>query len=209
MVTAALILAAGTSSRMGRPKQLLDVGGRSMVATVVAEVAASAVGDVVVVLGDRAAEVAVAVDPEQARVVIASGYAEGMAASLRAGLAALPAATERVLIVLGDQPMVTSALLDVLLRLHERSGLPAAAVSVAGLPQPPAVVDRRMWAELEALLGDTGLRSVLRAHPELLTTLPVGDEQLLDVDTPTDYARLRAAAATRAPAPATDTRLDA
>src|SRR2546427_232645 len=110
MVTAALILAAGTSSRMGRPKQLLDVGGRSMVATVVAEVTASAVDDVVVVLGDRAAEVAAAVDPEQARVVIASGYAEGMAASLRAGLAGLPAATERVLIVLGDQPMVTSAL---------------------------------------------------------------------------------------------------
>ena len=189
MRTAGLVLAAGSSRRMGRVKQLLPVGDGTLLDAVLASARAARLDEVVLVLGAEAERIAAAVDTTGVRVVVAAGHAEGMGASLRTGVEALGAPVERVAVLLGDQPRVTAALIDAVLDAHRDSGLPAAAVHSGGVVQPPVVADRRLWPRLLAASGDTGLRSVLRAAPDEVAMLSVGDVAV-DVDTPDDYRRL-------------------
>lgn len=189
MRTAALVLAAGASRRMGTPKQLLPYGGRTLLDAVLDSARRSRVDEVVLVLGAGAEEIAAAVDLRGVRVVVAADHAEGMGASLRCGAGALDPEVERVAILLGDQPSVGPALVDAVLDLHRTSRLPAAAASAGGVLQPPVVADRRLWPELRAAGGDEGLRAVLRAVPGRVATLVVEDAAA-DVDTPADYDRL-------------------
>jgi CTP:molybdopterin cytidylyltransferase MocA len=189
---AGVVLAAGASRRMGRAKQLLPVGGRPLLEGVVASACASRLDEVLVVLGARADEILAAVDVGRARVVHNPDHAVGMSTSLRVGMAALGPEVDRAVVILGDQPAISAELLNDLLDLQERSGLPAAALSFGGLLHPPVVLGRELWAGLESLEGDVGCRAVIRAHPELVAALPAeGDlHHPVDVDTPEDYARL-------------------
>lgn len=106
-----VLLAAGTSSRMGRPKQLLEWGGRPLVRHVVQTALASRLDGLIVVIGAAAAEVRQALDglTGQVQLVECADYAEGQAASLRAGLAALPAGAEAAVVLLVDMPLVGPA----------------------------------------------------------------------------------------------------
>lgn len=193
MSSAGVVLAAGSSRRMGdQAKQLLRVDGRPLLEGVVASVNASRLDEVVVVLGARADAIEAEVDFGRARVVRNPDHAVGMSTSLRAGLAALGPEVDRAMVVLGDQPAISGAMLDELLDLQERSGLPASALSFGGLLHPPVVLGRSMWGDLESLEGDVGCRALIRAHPELVAPMPfAGDlNHPVDVDTPEDYARL-------------------
>jgi molybdenum cofactor cytidylyltransferase len=189
MRTAGVVLAAGSSRRMGRTKQLLPLGASTLLGTVLATARRARLDELVLVLGADAELIAAAVDTSGVRVVVAAGHAEGMGASLRAGVGALGPEVERVAVLLGDQPRVTPELVDAVLDLHLESGLSAAAVSSGGVLQPPVVVDRRLWPELLAAHGDSGLRSVLRAVPGMVATLSV-EGVTVDVDTPDDYRRV-------------------
>jgi len=190
--SAGVVLAAGASRRMGRPKQLLPVGGRPLLEGVVAETCASGLDEVVVVLGANAGAIAAAVDLGRARQVVNADHASGMSSSLRAGLGALGPEVDRAVVVLGDQPAISAALLDELLDLQSRSGLPAAALSFAGLLHPPVVLRRELWGGLADLEGDVGCRALIRARPELVAALPAAGDlrHPVDVDTPDDYRRL-------------------
>jgi molybdenum cofactor cytidylyltransferase len=187
-----LVLAAGASRRMGRPKQLLPVGGRPLLERVVASACESRLDEVLVVLGARAEEIAGQVGLGRARVLVNPDHASGMSSSLRAGLAALGPDVDRAVVILGDQPAISGALLDELLDLQERSGLPAAALSFGGMLHPPVVLRRELWGDLRSLEGDVGCRAVIRARPELVAALPAAGDlrHPVDVDTPEDYARL-------------------
>lgn len=189
MRTAGVVLAAGASRRMGRPKQLLPLGGGTLLDAVLGAVRSASLDEVVLVLGAEAERILAAVDTRGVRVVIAAEHAEGMGASLRTGVAALGPDIERVAILLGDQPRVDATLIDALLARHQESGRPAAAVSAGGVLQPPVVADRRLWPELLTARGDVGLRGVLRAIPGGVATLSV-EGAAVDVDTPDDYRRL-------------------
>ncbi len=192
--SAGVVLAAGGSSRMGSPKQLLPVHGRPLLELVVSEVSASRLDQVLVVLGANAAELLRRVRLGRTQPVVNPDHAAGMSSSLKAGLRALPADIERATIILGDQPAVSAALLDELLDLQESSGRPAAALSFDGLLHPPVLLGRELWADLMSLEGDVGCRRLIRARPELVAALPVrGDSHHpVDVDTPEDYQRLLA-----------------
>lgn len=192
MSAAGVVLAAGSSRRMGRPKQLLEVSGRPLLEGVVASVCASRLDDVVVVLGAGAHEILARVDLGRARALVNDDHASGMSSSLRAGLAALGPEVDLAVVVLGDQPAISGALLDELLELRERSGLPAAALSFGGMLHPPVALRRELWGDLRSLEGDVGCRAVIRARPELVAALPAGADlrHPVDVDTPEDYARL-------------------
>jgi molybdenum cofactor cytidylyltransferase len=189
MRTAAVVLAAGASRRMGRLKQLLPLGGGTLLDAVLGAARGARLDEVVLVLGAEAERILAAVDTRGARVVVAARHAEGMGASLRAGVAALGPGVERVAILLGDQPRVSAGLVDAVLERHRESGLPAAAVRAGGVVQPPVVADRRLWPRLLAARGDAGLRGVLRAIPSEVATLSV-EGAAVDVDTPDDYRRL-------------------
>ncbi|TMD03503.1 MAG: nucleotidyltransferase family protein [Chloroflexi bacterium] len=189
MRTAGVVLAAGDSRRMGQTKQLLPLGGRTLLDIVLAAARGARLDEVVLVLGAEAERIAAAVDTAGARVVVAADHAEGMGASLRAGVGALGPEVERVVVLLGDQPRVTAELVDAVLERHLESGLPAAAVSAGGVFQPPVAADRRLWPQLLAAHGDSGLRSVLRAVPGIVATLSV-EGVTVDIDTPDDYRRV-------------------
>jgi molybdenum cofactor cytidylyltransferase len=193
VTSAGVVLAAGASRRMGSPKQLLPVAGRPLLERVVAAVNASALDEVVVVLGANADAVREAVAFGRARVVVNDRHAEGMSTSLQAGIAALGPDVDRAVVILGDQPDVSAALIDRLLDEQERSGLPASALSFDGLLHPPVVMRRDLWPDLMTLEGDMGCRHIIRAKPELVVAVPA-DTPLhhpVDVDTPEDYARIR------------------
>lgn len=193
MTSAGLILAAGSSRRIGSPKQLLLIDGRPMLELVVAQANASKLDEVVVVLGAVADEIRPRVDFGRANVLVNLDHAAGMASSLKAGISSLAPGVHRVVVMLGDQPDVRAPLLDRLLELQETSGLPAAALSFDGLPPPPVVLERKLWGDLMSLQGDVGCRAVIRARPELVARLPVEGNlrHPVDVDTPEDYARIR------------------
>jgi molybdenum cofactor cytidylyltransferase len=159
MPCAGIVLAAGSSLRMGQPKQLLSVGGRPLLEHVVAVACGAQLDDVVVILGADHELIDQRVDWGRARILVNPDHASGMSTSLRVGLAALGSDVERAMVIMGDQLGVSSGLLDRLLEVHAVSLLPVAAFSVGGLLQPPVVLRRDLWDEVMALSGDVGARA--------------------------------------------------
>ena len=195
MTSAGVVLAAGASSRMGSPKQLLDLNGVPMLQRIVAATCASRVDEVVVVLGAEADRIRDAVEIGCARIVLNQHHADGMSTSLRAGVAALGDDVERVVIILGDQPDVEPAVIDRLLDAHELSGLPAAALDFDGLLHPPVVLARELWPRIDELQGDVGLRQLLRQDPDRVARIRASRPRShpVDIDTPDDAALFKAA----------------
>lgn len=182
---AGLLLAAGSGSRLGRPKALVEVGGERLVDRGVRVLHEGGCHPIVVVLGAATAQVCGAL------TVRNPDWRSGMGSSLRAGLAALPAESGHVVIALVDQPRVGP---QAVRRLVEaaRAGAAVAVATYGGAPRNPVLIARAHFAEVAALaVGDVGARPFLRAHPGLVTPVPcddVGDPA--DIDTPEDLAEL-------------------
>lgn len=185
MSVAGLLLAAGAGRRFGGPKALVELDGELLVQRGVRLLRDGGCDPVLVVLGAAADEVRAHV--RDARAVVADGWAEGMGASLRAGLASLADTDATACVVaLVDQPLVTPAAVQALVR----AGGPAAVATYDGAPRNPVLLDREVWPDVAAAAtGDTGARSWLRAHPELVTAVPC-DGSAFDVDTPADLSAL-------------------
>lgn len=200
---AAIVLAAGSSSRMGAHKLLLPLGGRPLVAFAVAAACASSADPVVVVLGRAADEVRAALPlTARFRTVVNPDFAIGMASSLRAGLHALSttrrdhggppdASVAGALIALADQPLAGADLFDALLRAAVAAPGAIVAPSYAGQRGNPVVFPAALFSELERIEGDQGGRGVVARHPELLRLVEWPDARAaLDVDRPGDYERV-------------------
>ncbi len=182
---AAVILAAGQSSRMAPRHKLLvqDATGRAMVARVVDGVLASRARPVLVVTGHRADEVKAALAGRPVTFVTAPDYADGLSASLRAGLAAVPASTAAALVVLGDMPLVTAATIDRLIESYDPDEGRTIVAPSHGELGNPVLWDRRHFPAMMALTGDRGARSLLRQHAEAVAEIAVDDTVLRDFDT--------------------------
>jgi molybdenum cofactor cytidylyltransferase len=188
---AAIVLAAGGSTRLGRPKMLLDFGGRTLLARAVAPHLEAALAAVVVVLGHDAAVVLAAArlpDDPRLRIVVNEGWREGMASSIRRGLGAAPDA-DAVLIALADQPELDAARVRAVVEAWDGRA-PLVVPMADGRPTHPVLFARTLSGELERLAGDVGARSVVEAHRRSATCLPLAP--LLDVDTEDDYQAARA-----------------
>ena len=183
---AAVVLAAGRSSRMAPRHKLLieDAAGRTMVARVVDGVLASRARPVLVVTGHRAAEVQSALAGRPVIFVPAADYADGLSASLRAGLAAVPASSAAALVILGDMPLVTPATINRLVDSYDpEEGRTIVVPTHAGQFGNPVLWDRRYFPAMMALSGDSGARPLLRQHAEAVAEIPVDDTVLRDFDT--------------------------
>lgn len=192
METAAIILAAGASSRLGRPKQLVIWQNKPMLETVVRSVAAWPVDLVVVVLGAHADAIVAEVDFGRATVIINEDWEEGLASSLRVGLDLLTrmARLERVFIALGDQPTVPSHVPAGLLDAAAETPRPAIVPVYRYEQGNPVLFDRSLWPRLMTLTGDTGAAALLRTHPEWVKEVRFQDLPPRDIDTAADVADL-------------------
>jgi len=189
-VTAGLVLAAGSGSRLGRPKALVVHAGELLLDRAVRVAREAGCDPVVVVLGAAADEVRATASLAGCQVVDNPGWASGMGSSLRAGLAALlPSPAGAVVVLLVDQPRVTP---EAVRRVTAATGRPAAAASYAGALRNPVRLDRSVWAEVSAsATGDRGARAWLRASPDRVQAVPCDDvADPTDIDTPADLAAL-------------------
>jgi molybdenum cofactor cytidylyltransferase len=189
---AGLILAAGAATRMGRPKQLLDWDGRPLVRVAAETALAARLSPVLAVVGSAQAEVVAALAGLPLQIVPNPDYAAGQSTSLRAGISALPSDAEAVVVLLGDQPFVTAAIVERLVAEWRASASPIVAPVYAGQRGNPVLFARPVFRELLAIRGDQGARAVLAANPARIHPVHFDDARpLADIDTPDDYERLR------------------
>ncbi|HUY81250.1 MAG TPA: molybdenum cofactor cytidylyltransferase [Acidobacteriaceae bacterium] len=191
----AVVLAAGRSKRMGETKQLLQVKGRTLLEQALANVRASAVNAIVLVLGHEAEKIQRELPPELlrgAKIAINKDYAEGMSGSLRVGLAALEQEMDAALIVLADQPFVKPETMNLIIHAYKQGGAKLVVPHYKGKRGNPVLLDRTVFAEAMRLTGDTGFRTLFSGHAERLLPVDVEDEGVvLDIDSREDYKRLR------------------
>ena len=195
-VVSALILAAGSARRMqGRDKRLEPAGGRRLLARLAREALASAADETVAVLREGDAARAAALAGTAARVVENPRAAEGMGASIAAGLAALRPDADAVLILMGDMPEIRARDLDRLIAAFDPAEGRAIVRATAedGTPGHPVLFGRRFFEALAALGGDTGARQVIRENAEFVVEVGLsGQAALTDLDTPEAWAAWRA-----------------
>lgn len=185
----AVVLAAGLSTRMGTQKLLLPFGGTTVIGRIVDQILASAVAEVVVVVGHEGERVAAELASRSARVVHNPDYADGMLSTVRCGLRAL-GPCEGVLVALGDQPSITSALVDELVAAYPRCGKGILLPVHEGRRGHPLLFADRYRQEVLTRYDKVGLRGLMLSHPEDVFELSVSSDSVLsDMDYPEDYRR--------------------
>ncbi len=187
---AAVVLAAGASSRYGEHKLLLPVQEQPLIRRTVEQVLASRVEEVVVVLGREAEGVQRALEDLPVRCVVNPDYREGMSTSVRAGIEALGPEMEAALIVLGDQPSVGPAILDRLVESYHSAGKPIVVPSYRGEVGNPVLFAASLFPEIRGIQGDQGAREVIARDPGRVAVVPFAFPAPRDVDTAEDYQAL-------------------
>ena len=184
---AAVVLAAGMSSRMAPHNKLLlaDRSGKPMIARVLDNVLSSRARPILVVLGHRGEEVRAALGGRPVTYVGAADYAAGLSASLKAGIAAVPSEAAAALVVLGDMPLVAGRVLDRLIDAFDPDEGRAIVVPThQGRPGNPVLWGRGFFPDILGLTGDAGARGLLAHHAEVVAEIEVGDDAVLrDFDT--------------------------
>ncbi|HEY66864.1 MAG TPA: HAD-IIA family hydrolase [Thermoflexia bacterium] len=188
---AAVILAAGASTRFGQPKQLLDWGGVPLLAHIADVALAAGFAPVIVVLGCQAEAARAALGTRPVQTVMNWRWKEGLSTSVQVGLAVLPPETEATIFLQCDQPLITPDLLRQIVARFEESGAPIVHPTYAGRRSTPVLFARHLFPELAAVSGDEGGRAIIARHADEVTTVEVTDpDRLADIDTPADYERL-------------------
>lgn len=193
MSTAAIVLAAGGSRRLGRPKQLEPWGDTNLLSHVVARTASFDVDEVWVVLGHDMERVLGESDLGDAGVVENPEWEEGIASSLRVGLDAVTRLSrcDTALIVIGDQPGISAENVATLMRSHAKEGRPVTVPKYRYTWGNPVIVDRSLWPRLMSLEGDEGAKRLWHAHPEWVNEVWFSEQVPRDVDTEADVTELR------------------
>lgn len=189
-----IVLAAGASTRMGMPKQLLQLGERNLIGHVVQVAITSVCNPIIVVLGASSDRIKPEIEPLDARVVENPHWAEGMSTSIRRGIEAVNGINpevEAVVLMLCDQPFVSTQAIDRLVAAYRATGKPIIASEYSEVLGVPALFSRAFFSELSALSGDVGARQVIKQHTQAIFRVPF-PEGAIDLDTPKDYEAFQA-----------------
>jgi molybdenum cofactor cytidylyltransferase len=184
-----IILSAGESKRMGTPKQLLPWGKSIVLQRVIDIAAASRLEEIELILGHRAEEIASQITlPAKARLVINEAYREGMHSSVKCGVQNAPPIATAFMLLLGDQPLIETQVIDRLIAAHRAAGGQGITIPVYnGRRGHPVIFAARLREELLAI-GDQGAREVVNNHREEIGEVSLNvPEILVDMDTPQDY----------------------
>ena len=198
---AGVVLAAGQSSRLGRPKQLLPLQGEPLLRHTVGAILTSALDDLLVVIGHEAAPVRQAIADLPVRIVFNPKFALGQSTSVRTGLHAWSPETDAVMFLLGDQPGIDPRVINALIANWRATNAPIVAPRYTDGIGNPVLFARSVFPELMTLEGDRGANPIVRAHQQrgLLDVLTVHHPAPPDVDTEADYTTLLAT--TKSPSP--------
>jgi molybdenum cofactor cytidylyltransferase len=203
---AAVILAAGGSSRLGRPKQLLTFRGETLVRRAVRAGAEAGCDPVIVVVGamsstirsevDAIRESRIASSPApgddaRATVVENAEWQNGVGTSIRRGLEQLDGSVQAVVLIACDQPFVDASVIAELIAAHEKTGKPMIASRYAKTLGVPALFDRSCFADLRGLPADSGAKSLMTTRPNEVAAIAF-EKGAIDIDTPEDFERLLA-----------------
>jgi molybdenum cofactor cytidylyltransferase len=190
---AAIVLAAGRSIRMGTNKMLAEIGGEPLILLTLRSLLRSRARPLILVTGHESEKLLAAVAGLEIGVVSNPRYREGLATSLAAGLAAVPAEAPAALICLGDMPLIGHKLVDALIaRSEERPEAAAVVPAHGGEWGNPVLIARKLFPEVAALKGDAGARRLLRGRDDVALLDAPDASVLLDADTPEALAELRA-----------------
>jgi molybdenum cofactor cytidylyltransferase len=184
---AAVVLAAGRSTRMGGPNKLLaEIRGKPLVRIAAEQALASRAKPVIVVIGHQREAVEAALKGLPVRLVHNPDFAQGLGSSVKAGIAAVPANADGAVICLGDMPQVDAALIDRLIAAFDpEQGALAVVPTIAGQRGNPVLWSRRFFPDLMAIEGDIGARHLIGRYGEAVVEVPVaGKAALTDIDTP-------------------------
>lgn len=184
-----IVLAAGASTRFGSCKQLAEFRGQPLVARAMRLAEAATGQRSLLVAGNQWSLVADACAPLQGYLVVNPDFATGLASSIAAGVAAVAAGASGVLLLMADQPLVEPEQLRGMVEAWSRNPHRIVASEYAGIEGPPAIFPAGLFPELRALRGDSGARSVLRAHPGSITRFSC-PAAASDIDTPADLAAI-------------------
>jgi molybdenum cofactor cytidylyltransferase len=192
---AALVLAAGRSTRMGGPNKLLaEIGGKPLVRIAVEEALNSRARPVIVVTGHQKERVEEALSGLSVRLVHNPNFAEGLSTSLKVGLAAVPEESDGVIVCLGDMPQVRAELLDRAMAAFDPArGALIVVPTIEGKRGNPVLWSRRFFPELMTLEGDVGARHLIGGYGEAVAEIPLTDRSaLIDIDTPEALSAVKA-----------------
>lgn len=187
-----LVLAAGASTRLGEPKQLVKVAGEPVLSKVVNAALAASDAPVSVVIGAHAAELSRLLQHSRAATLVNRQWQEGLAASIRCGVTALGPACDAVMILLGDQVAITRDDIKRLLSAWQRQDHSIAASLYKGQIGVPAIFPSWSFSELLQLRGDVGAKALFKRHAQRLVPVPMPNAAI-DLDTPEDLQALRGA----------------
>jgi molybdenum cofactor cytidylyltransferase len=192
---AAVVLAAGRSTRMGAVNKLIaEIGGKPLVRIAAEQAIASHAKPVIVVTGHERERVEAALAGLNVRLVHNPDYADGLGTSLKAGIAAVPAEADGAIVCLGDMPQVDAGLIDKLIGAFDpERGALVVVPTIDGRRGNPVVWSRRFFHDLMAITGDIGARHLIGAYAEAVVEVPVaGEAALTDVDTPESFSAVKA-----------------
>ena len=188
--TSAVILAAGSSTRLGTPKQSLSLEGKPILQHVIDITSACGFAEVMIVLGHAAGDIEAALSlPEGARIVVNPDHLAGQSTSLRCGMDAVEAGSRAAAIFLGDQPRIEGRSIAEVLRAFASSSLPLARAMYRGTPGHPVVVAREAYAQFGAASGDEGARAFLERSEDVVL-VHIDADPPLDIDTWQDFEAL-------------------
>jgi molybdenum cofactor cytidylyltransferase len=186
----AVVLAAGLSSRMGVQKLLLPFGGKTVIGHIVDQLLASTIGDVHVVVGHQADRILQELSGRVISIVKNSNYETGMLSSVRCGLRNLPEECRAVMVVLGDQPSITTELIDQMLQSFATTEKSILVPLHKGKRGHPILFSSHYRDEILTHYEDVGLRGLLHKHSDDVFELAISVPSVLrDMDFPEDYRR--------------------
>lgn len=189
---AVILLAAGSSKRLGQPKQLLTYQGKSFLQNMLSAAIDSQLSPIIVVLGANAGLISAGINEDQVKIINNPDWEEGIASSIRCGIMALekikPAVDAAILMVC-DQPYLTSSLLNELVSSQEKTGKPIVAAEYEGVRGTPVLFHKTFFHELLLLKGDRGAGKILQLQPDLVATVPFS-LGAIDIDTMDNYKEL-------------------
>ncbi len=184
----AIILGAGESSRMGRPKLLLPFGDSTIIGTVISHVLASSVEKAIVVLGSNFESHREVIKDYAVEIVNNKQYREGMFSSVKCGLEAVPDGADAVMVLLGDQPMIQADEMDQLIESYRNSEKGIAIATHGNKRGHPILFGKKFISDINGYPGEASLRDLLQKHPSEILEIKTGNDGILrDIDTENDY----------------------